>query len=263
MRILNFEADKKQTDVLSNILSDLGHELVTANSSDSGFKFLENQKFDLIFLSAEMPDRNGYLVCKDLKEKNIYQAIPLILSSSDKKADLYFKKHEKLPVRADNYLKKPYIKEDVLAVLAKYVKDDSSGYNKQKIADLEEDLRKQKMVYKLMMKELKKAQDECKSLQAKLGVVDVNQTETLPKDQANKLKPEVEEISNLDDLVAKVDEGKQEKVDDWFADDHEDKKDDWNLDMNSPEDKSNDDWNEKEPAKEPSKEEDEWKDEEW
>lgn len=62
---------------------------------------------DLIILSAELNDANGFLLCKELKKHEALQATPIILTSSDPDAEAVFAQHRKLRTRANGYVKAP------------------------------------------------------------------------------------------------------------------------------------------------------------
>lgn len=60
---------------------------------------------DVVVLSAELPDISGYAVCSRLKRDRLTAAIPVVITSDRPDS---FKMHQKLWVRADAYLSKPF-----------------------------------------------------------------------------------------------------------------------------------------------------------
>src|SRR5690606_36976063 len=66
----------------------------------------------LILLTIELPQMNGFLVCKKLKKNPETQTIPVVILSSEATEEI-FEQHRKLRTRAEEYLRKP-IDPDVL-----------------------------------------------------------------------------------------------------------------------------------------------------
>jgi ParB family chromosome partitioning protein len=62
---------------------------------------------DLIVLCADLPDVSGYTVCSRLKRTRESAAIPIILTSARPDTSA-FQSHQKLWVRAEAYLRKPF-----------------------------------------------------------------------------------------------------------------------------------------------------------
>ena len=80
-----------------------------ANSGSAGLTASDAGP-DLIMLSAELPDTNGYMICKKLRgQENCGQA-KIVITSTD---DTPFQRHRQLDHRADDYLKKP-ISDEIL-----------------------------------------------------------------------------------------------------------------------------------------------------
>ena len=108
-KILIIESSETFSDYIIEMLKRVGFKTVVAPDADEGMEAARRESFDLILLSVELPKENGYIICKKFKEDNELKKIPLILMSSEaKKSD--FEQHKKLKVRADDYLKKPFVK---------------------------------------------------------------------------------------------------------------------------------------------------------
>ena len=77
------------------------------------FKYLsDNENPDLIILDLMMPDMDGFEVCKKLKEKDRFSAIPvIILSGKGQEIDKIFG----LDMGADDYIVKPFSPDELNA----------------------------------------------------------------------------------------------------------------------------------------------------
>lgn len=75
---------------------------------------------DLIVLSADLPDMSGYAVCSRLRREPDTEATPIIMTGA--RADPgTFEAHQRLWVRADAYLPKPFDASAVIQVAAMLV----------------------------------------------------------------------------------------------------------------------------------------------
>lgn len=76
------------------------------------FEFLGNGNCDLIILDINLPDMDGYEVCKFLKKDDIYSTIPIImLSARGEEID----KVVGLELGADDYITKPFSPRELTA----------------------------------------------------------------------------------------------------------------------------------------------------
>ncbi len=87
------------------ILKKNGYKVLTASNGEEGLQVARDEKPVLIFLDVMMPKKNGYEVCRELKEdpdlKNIYV---IILTARG----VELSKVEKDQVQADEYMAKPF-----------------------------------------------------------------------------------------------------------------------------------------------------------
>lgn len=86
-------------------LSSMGFEAIGCTSCAELFSKLENKIPDLILLDVMLPDCDGISILKNLKNKNSYKNIPVIMATARGQ------EHEKiqaLNIGADDYLSKPF-----------------------------------------------------------------------------------------------------------------------------------------------------------
>lgn len=98
---------------MGGLVSRRGGRVIQAAGGAEGIILASKNRPDLIILAVELPDENGYVICKKIKNNQDLKEIPLILISKEgNEAD--FERHQKLKVRADCYLKKPFTDEEFI-----------------------------------------------------------------------------------------------------------------------------------------------------
>jgi len=100
---------------LSDILEN-DYNLVVTNSASSMFKALDEHKdFAMILLDINMTDLDGISICRTLKEKPEYSAIPILMVSASMQES---KKRMSLEAGAMGFLEKPFEAE----VISEFIK---------------------------------------------------------------------------------------------------------------------------------------------
>ena len=111
MKILLVEDEKGLIMTLTDRLESEGFEVTSANDGKKGFDTALSGSFDLIILDVMLPKKNGYDVCRDLRQKGINTPI-LMLTAKGETID----KVLGLKLGADDYLTKPF---EVIELLAR------------------------------------------------------------------------------------------------------------------------------------------------
>ena len=111
MNILLVEDEKGLIVTLTDRLISEGFDVVSAADGKRGFELACEQQFDLIILDVMLPKKNGYDVCRDLRQKGISTPI-LMLTAKGETID----KVLGLKLGADDYLTKPF---EVIELLAR------------------------------------------------------------------------------------------------------------------------------------------------
>ncbi len=111
-KILLIDNDVEYQALITNALEHANYRLNISLDSESGFQLAKKDKPELIIISVELPDSNGYLLCKRFREEDGLKAVPIIIISRDAKPK-DFEQHRKLKIRADEYLLKPF-SDDVI-----------------------------------------------------------------------------------------------------------------------------------------------------
>jgi len=111
MKILLIEDEEGLILTLTDRLVSEGFEVTSANDGKKGFDAALSGSFDLIILDVMLPKKNGYDVCRDLRQKGISTPI-LMLTAKGETID----KVLGLKLGADDYLTKPF---EVIELLAR------------------------------------------------------------------------------------------------------------------------------------------------
>ena len=109
-RILLVEDEPGLQLTLSDRLRSEGYAVEAASDGDTGYERATEETFDLIILDIMLPGKNGFDVCRDLRQAGRTQPI-LMLTARDQVAD----KVVGLKLGADDYLTKPFENIELLA----------------------------------------------------------------------------------------------------------------------------------------------------
>lgn len=111
MKVLLVEDEEGLILTLTDRLQSEGFDVKSAADGEKGLNFALSENFDLIILDVMLPKKNGYDVCRDLRQKNINTPI-LMLTAKGETID----KVLGLKLGADDYLTKPF---EVIELLAR------------------------------------------------------------------------------------------------------------------------------------------------
>ena len=104
-KILIADDDSKIRSLLSDILRDSNLRVVEARTTEEAWEKITAEKPSLILLDVEIPLKGGLEFCRELKEKDPYQNIPVIfLTVRDSEID----KVTDLNIGADDFITKPF-----------------------------------------------------------------------------------------------------------------------------------------------------------
>ncbi|MGC2236011.1 MAG: response regulator transcription factor [Pyrinomonadaceae bacterium] len=110
MKILLVEDEEGLILTLTDRLQSEGFIVKSAADGESGLALAISEAFDLIILDVMLPKKNGYDVCRDLRQKSINTPV-LMLTAKGETID----KVLGLKLGADDYLTKPFEVMELLA----------------------------------------------------------------------------------------------------------------------------------------------------
>jgi two-component system alkaline phosphatase synthesis response regulator PhoP len=111
-RILLVEDEPGLVLTLSDRLANEGYTVETATDGEAGFARASNEPFDLIILDVMLPRKNGFDVCRDLRQQGVMTPV-IMLTARGQVVD----KVVGLKLGADDYLTKPFEMIELLARL--------------------------------------------------------------------------------------------------------------------------------------------------
>ena len=104
--ILIIDDDEMLVDALGLYLGNLGYEIHTALTGESGAGMIREKLPDLVVLDVMLPGMDGHDICREMKEDPATGNIPvLFLSARTSSTDI----DEGHKARADDYLTKPFL----------------------------------------------------------------------------------------------------------------------------------------------------------
>lgn len=124
MRILIVEDDPILCHHLKTQLSELGNQVQCANTAEEGLFYADNYPNDVAIVDIGLPDRDGISLIREIRDKGLRLPI-LILTARSNWQD----KVTGLEAGADDYLVKPFQREELVARLSALVRR-SAGFIK-------------------------------------------------------------------------------------------------------------------------------------
>ncbi len=106
------------------LLKKQGCEVITANDGFEALAKVAEHKPDFIFVDIMMPRLDGYQTCALIKNNQMFKNTPVILLSSK---DSIFDKARGRLVGSEQYLTKPFSKEDLLGAIKQHVGNKSAS----------------------------------------------------------------------------------------------------------------------------------------
>lgn len=110
MKILLVEDEEGLILTLTDRLRSEGFDVVAAKDGEAGYAAAISDCFDLILLDVMLPKKNGYDVCRDLRQQGVSTPV-LMLTAKGETID----KVLGLKLGADDYLTKPFEVMELLA----------------------------------------------------------------------------------------------------------------------------------------------------
>lgn len=100
------------------ILEMEGYEVHTARDGEEALEVAERARPDLILLDINMPRKDGYEVCRMLREKPYMAGTKVVMLTAKGQT---LEKKKGLEVGADEYVTKPFNAEDLLEKIRKMI----------------------------------------------------------------------------------------------------------------------------------------------
>ena len=100
------------------LLSREGYTVITAEDGFEALAKIIDHRPDIIFLDVMMPRLDGYQTCSIIKNNRLFQETPIVMLSSK---DSIFDKARGRLAGSEQFVTKPFTKEDLLQAIQRYV----------------------------------------------------------------------------------------------------------------------------------------------
>lgn len=118
LRVMVIDDSKTIRRTAETLLKNMGCEVITAIDGFDALAGIVDHHPHIIFVDIMMPRLDGYQTCALVKNNPAFKAIPVIMLSSK---DGLFDKAKGRIVGVDQFLTKPFSKEELLGVIKAYV----------------------------------------------------------------------------------------------------------------------------------------------
>ncbi len=116
-KVLIVDDSPAQVKLIQSLLEPEGYFSVALHDPRRVEDTITAERPSLILLDVVMPERNGFQVCRELKENVKFNAIPVILvTSKDTASDRYWGQQQ----GADGYVTKPFTREELLRAVRRF-----------------------------------------------------------------------------------------------------------------------------------------------
>lgn len=118
VKIMVIDDSKTIRRTAETLLKKTGCEVITAEDGFEALAKIIEQKPNLIFVDIMMPRLDGYQTCSLIKNNPMFKATPVIMLSSK---DGLFDRAKGRIVGSEQYLTKPFTKEELLVTVRQFV----------------------------------------------------------------------------------------------------------------------------------------------
>lgn len=117
LRVMVIDDSKTIRRTAETLLKKEGCEVVTANDGFEALAKISDSQPNIIFVDIMMPRLDGYQTCSVIKSNKIFKSTPVIMLSSK---DGLFDKARGRIVGSEQYLTKPFTREELLSAIRKF-----------------------------------------------------------------------------------------------------------------------------------------------
>ncbi|MEW6353383.1 MAG: twitching motility response regulator PilG [Pseudomonadota bacterium] len=118
LKVMVIDDSKTIRRTAETLLKKAGCEVVTAGDGFEALSIIADQHPDIIFVDVMMPRLDGYQTCALIKHNRVFKATPVIMLSSK---DGLFDRARGRIVGSEQYLTKPFTKEELLSAIKRHV----------------------------------------------------------------------------------------------------------------------------------------------
>ena len=119
IKVMVIDDSKTIRRTAETLLKKEGCEVITATDGFEALSKITDHRPDIIFIDIMMPRLDGYQTCALIKRYKSYKETPVILLTSK---DGLFDRARGRIVGSDQYLTKPFTREELLGAIKQYVR---------------------------------------------------------------------------------------------------------------------------------------------
>lgn len=106
--ILVVEDDPLNLEILSDFLGHHGYRIRGATTGPEGVEQFRAEKPDLMLVDVQLPRKNGFEVCLEIKQTPEGRKTPVLIMSAVYTSEEYIKGYEERGLFPDGFLTKPF-----------------------------------------------------------------------------------------------------------------------------------------------------------
>ena len=126
-RILIIDQDTTFIQTVSGYFNSIGIEVVSSGDGIEGYRMAKEATPGIVILDTELPNLDGFQICRLLKGDDRYQHIPIVFVSSNDSQDFVVKSERAL---CDLFLRKPIVADqltqEIITLLAPPAGEESA-----------------------------------------------------------------------------------------------------------------------------------------
>src|SRR5262245_11510413 len=117
-RILVVEDQEDNMQILRDLLSSVGYELLEARDGQEGVKMAKAEQPNLILMDIQLPILDGYEATRQIRPSQVLKAVSVIVVTSNALSGDEAKARD---AGCDSYVPKPYSPRQLLAKISEYL----------------------------------------------------------------------------------------------------------------------------------------------
>lgn len=118
LKVMVIDDSKTIRRTAETLLKKVGCNVITAIDGFDALALIADTRPDIIFVDIMMPRLDGYQTCALIKNNSSFKSTPVIMLSSK---DGLFDKAKGRIVGSDQYLTKPFSKEELIGAITKHI----------------------------------------------------------------------------------------------------------------------------------------------
>lgn len=123
-RVLIIDDDVDLASIISDMLESYGYAVSSAKCADEAYEMLTHNTYHIILLDINLPDSDGFTICKEIREKSTTPIIFASARTSETDRIVGF------DTGGDDYLPKPYSMKELLSRINALIRR-TYGFNSQ------------------------------------------------------------------------------------------------------------------------------------